>query len=636
MIRVSIQGSKDPVSCERGTPLADILREVPGVIAARLGENQRKTVDLAYKLEADEKVAPLTFEDPAGREIFWHSTAHLMAQAIKELYPQAQLTIGPPVENGFYYDIDRDTPFAVEELPRIEERMREIAKRDLPIRRREVPKDEAQKLFEARGEKYKVELLDGIPDPQVSLYEQGEFVDLCRGPHVPRTGVLKAVKLTSVAGAYWRGDERNRQLSRLYGVGFPTEEALQEHVRMLAEAQRRDHRKLGKELDLFSFHEEGGPGLVYWHPKGALVRRVIEDFWREEHAKHGYDLVFSPHVGKAKLWETSGHLDFYRESMYAPIEIEGQKYYLKPMNCPFHVLMYKTRMRSYRDMPMRYCELGTVYRYERSGVLHGLMRVRGFTQDDAHIFLRPDQITEEVLRVIDFVLLILRTFGFSEFSVFLSTRPEQSIGSDEMWEMATSALQEAVVKAQLPYEVDEGGGVFYGPKIDIYIRDSIGRRWQCSTIQVDFNFPERFDMTYTGMDGAQKRTVMIHRALLGSLERFFGILIEHYAGEFPLWLAPVQAMVLTITSDQEPFARQVVQRLKDAGVRAEGDWGSDKINYKIRKAELEKIPYMLVIGKREAADGKVAVRVKGKGDEGAAPLETFLERITKEIVQRKI
>ncbi len=630
MIHVEWPGRKGDFP--EGTGAGEIMKD-PEALAARR-ELARDCVDLDFPLNSDEKLSPLKFEDPAGRDIFWHSGAHLLAHAVKELFPEAKLAIGPAVEEGFYYDVDYARPFSEEDLPKIEEKMREISRRDLPIRRREMGREEARKLFLEKNESYKVEMLGEMTDEKVSVYEQDGFTDLCRGPHVPRTGLLKAVKLTKLAGAYWRGDEKNRQLSRIYGVAFPAEELLKKHLEMVAEAERRDHRKLGRDLDLFSFHEEGGPGLAYWHPKGAVVRQVIEDFWRKEHARHGYEYVFSPHIGKARLWEVSGHLDFYRDSMFAPLEIEGQKYYLKPMNCPFHILIYKSRQRSYRDLPIRYCELGTVYRYERSGTLHGMIRVRGFTQDDAHIFVRPEQMVEEVSKVLDFVLYILRTFGLSEYSVFLSTRPENSVGSDEMWEIATSSLEQVLAKAGLKYEIDEGAGVFYGPKIDINVRDSMGRLHQCSTIQVDFNLAERFDITYTGDDGTPKRAIMIHRALLGALERFFGVLIEHCAGEFPLWLAPVQAAVLTITSAQEEYARKVLARLAEAQVRTEAGLGSDKIGYKIRNAELHKIPYMLVIGKREAGEGKVAVRSRSKGDEGAVPLEEFISRITEEIGRR--
>jgi len=630
MIKVDLPGGKT-VSLEAGVAAGSALGD-PRAIAVRI---DGKESDLSTPIKGDCSLEPVTFQDPEGRRIFWHSASHLMAQAVKEIYPGAFLTIGPAVEEGFYYDIDSDKPISEGDLPRIEEKMRELVKKNLSIERVEMHKEEAVRYFEARKDSYKLEILAEIQDPVVSLYRQGEFADLCRGPHVEKTGAIRAFKLVSIAGAYWRGDEKNKMLTRLYGVAFPSEEELKRHLELLEEARRRDHRRLGKDLDLFSFHDEGGPGLVYWHPKGAVVRTVMENFWREEHARNGYELVLSPHIGKAALWETSGHLGFYKDSMYSPMEIDGQKYYLKPMNCPFHILIYKTRLRSYRDLPMRYCELGTVYRYERSGVLHGLMRVRGFTQDDAHIFLRPGQVTEEVLRIVDFVFNILRAFGLSEFSVFLSTRPKDSIGSDEMWETATGSLKEAMAKAGLAYKIDEGAGVFYGPKIDINIKDSLGRLWQCSTIQVDFNLPERFDMTYIAEDGSKKRTVMIHRALFGSLDRFFGVLLEHYAGELPVWLAPVQACVLTITSELEPYARQVVERLRAAGVRTEGNWDSDKINYKIRNAELQKVPYMLVVGKREAAEGKVAVRVKGKGDQGAVPLDEFVERIVQEIKQRK-
>jgi threonyl-tRNA synthetase len=631
MIKITLPGGR-VAEAESGTPVGKVLNN-PAALAAMV---DGKPADLSAPLKADAVVAPLLFSDERGREVFWHSASHLMAQAVKELNPQAILTIGPAVEDGFYYDIDSPVPITEEDLPKIEAKMQEIVGRNIPVTRKEMSKSEAIEFFKARGDSYKVEILGEIIDGSVSMYEQGGFIDLCRGPHVASTGVIKAFKLTSIAGAYWRGDERNKMLTRLYGTAFPSQAELDAWLKMLEESKKRDHRRLGKDLDLFSFHDDGGPGLAYWHPKGAIIRRAIEDYWRDAHEKAGYDLVFSPHIGKAKLWETSGHLGFYKDSMYSPVDIEGQKYYLKPMNCPFHILMYQTRQRSYRDLPMRYCELGTVYRYERSGTLHGLMRVRGFTQDDAHLFVTPEQITGEVLKVVDFVLNIFKTFGFGEFSVFLSTRPENSVGTDELWEVSTNALRAALEKSGLPFGVDEGGGVFYGPKIDIKIKDSIGRLWQCSTIQVDFNLPERFDVTYAGEDGAQKRTVMIHRALFGSLERFFGILIEHYAGNFPLWLAPVQARVLTITAELEPYAKQVLEKLSAAGLRAEADLSNDKIANKIRKAETEKVPYMLVLGKREAEAGKVALRKHGKGDQGAILLEDFIAQATAEARERRL
>ena len=619
------------VDCRPGESVGSILKD-PGAIAARV---DGRPVDLSFPLKADARVEGIPFSDPAGREIFWHSASHLMAAAIRELWPGAFLTIGPAVEEGFYYDVDFPQPITETDLPHIEEKMRELAGKDIPVKRIEMPRADAVKFFESRSDHYKVEILSDLPDGPVSLYQQGNFTDLCRGPHVPSTGVLKAVKLTSIAGAYWRGDEHNKMLTRIYGVAFPDEEGLKGHLMWLEEAKKRDHRILGRDLDLFSFHDETGPGLAIWHPKGSIIRRVIEDFWREEHAKNGYETLFSPHIGKATLWETSGHLGFYKESMFSPIEIEGQKYYLKPMNCPFHMLVYKGHLRSYRELPIRYCELGTVYRYERSGVLHGLLRVRGFTQDDAHIFMTPEQVPGEVNQVVAFVLAMLRTFGFKDFSVFLSTRPPDHFGTEEMWDRAEGILRNALVKSGLPFKVDEGGGVFYGPKIDIKIKDTLGRDWQCSTIQVDFNLPERFDLTYVAEDGSRKRVVMIHRALLGALERFLGVLIEHYAGDFPVWLAPVQARVLTITSDLEADGRKALEKLVEAGIRAEADLGPEKIGQKIRKAEMDKVPYMLVVGKREAAEGKVAVRVRGKGDEGAAPLESFIARVSSDIKEKR-
>jgi threonyl-tRNA synthetase len=593
------------------------------VLAAKINGEPR---DLSCPLEQDATIEPLTFESAEGREVYRHSSTHIMAQAVKEVFPTAQLTIGPALDDGFYYDFAFDRPFTPEDLEKIEARAIEIMKRGLTVTRSELSKQDAIKFFQERGEGYKVELINSFDDASpISLYRQGEFVDLCRGPHLPTTGYVGAFKLLSTGGAYWRGDERNPMLQRVYGTSFPTKKELDAHLAKLEEIKRRDHRKLGKELDLITIQDEIGPGLVLWHPKGSLIRLLIENFWREQHIKDGYDLVYSPHVARLDLWKTSGHVDYYRENMFVSMKLEGSEYQLKPMNCPFHIMIYKSHMRSYRDLPIRYGELGTVYRYERTGVLHGLLRVRGFTQDDAHLFCRPDQIEAEVSRVLDFTFFVLGTFGFTEFEVYLSTRPEKSVGSEENWTIATNALEAALKSRGVAYEVDPGEGVFYGPKIDIKIKDVLGRSWQCSTVQVDFNNPERFKLAYTGEDGKAHQPIMIHRALMGSIERFFGILIEHYAGAFPTWLAPVQAVVLTITDNQQEFAAKIVSTLKSHGFRVEADIRNEKIGFKIREAEKNKIPYMLVVGDKEVQSGMVSVRGRSGANHGSLPIEAFLE-----------
>ncbi len=603
----------------------------PKVLAAKVNG---EAVDLSRPLESDATVEPLTFESPEGRDVYRHSSTHIMAQAVKEVFPTAQLTIGPALDEGFYYDFAFERPFTPEDLEKIEARAKEIMKRSLLVSRTELSKPDAIKFFQNRGEAYKVELIQGFDDHSpISLYSQGEFVDLCRGPHLPTTGHVGAFKLLSTGGAYWRGDERNPMLQRIYGTSFPTQKELDAHLQKLEEIKRRDHRKLGKELDLISSQDEIGPGLVLWHPKGSLIRLLIENFWREQHIKDGYELVYSPHVARLDLWKTSGHVDYYRENMFATMQLEGSEYQLKPMNCPFHIMIYKSHLRSYRDLPIRYGELGTVYRYERTGVLHGLLRVRGFTQDDAHLFCRPDQIEAEVSRVLDFTFFILGTFGFTEFEVYLSTRPNKSVGSDENWTLATSALEAALKGRGVAYQVDPGEGVFYGPKIDIKIKDVLGRSWQCSTIQVDFNNPERFKLAYTGEDGKYHQPIMIHRALMGSIERFFGILIEHYAGAFPLWLAPVQAVVLTITDKQHEFAARIVSELKSHGYRVEADIRNEKIGFKIREAEKNKIPYMLVVGEKEVQSGMVAVRGRSGANHGTMPIEALLTLLRTETNQ---
>lgn len=628
--RIALAG-KTAISVAPGTTLGAALKELNPMLygkalAVRL---DGKLADLSRGVpEGEHILEAVDFSQTEGTDIFHHSTAHIMAAAVKELFPETQVTIGPAIKDGFYYDFDRNRPFTPEELNVIEERMREIVQRKEPFVRSVISWQEAKELFSQRGEHYKMELLEGLQDQEITLYSLGQFVDLCRGPHVPHSGFIKAFKLLSVAGAYWRGDERNKMLQRIYGVSFEKAKDLDEHLAKIEEAKRRDHRRLGKELDLFSMHEDAGAGLVYWHPKGALIRKVIEDFWRNEHLKNGYELLNTPHIGRAQLWETSGHLGFYKENMYSPMVIDDADYYIKPMNCPFHIKIYKTRMHSYREMPVRWAELGTVYRYEKSGVLHGLMRVRGFTQDDAHVFCRRDQLEEEIQEVIRFVLFVLGTFGFKEYEVYLSTKPKEgSVGTEEGWQEATEALRKALDLMQLSYGVDEGGGAFYGPKIDIKIKDSIGRTWQCSTIQVDFNLPERFDVTYIGEDGKEHRPIMIHRALMGSLERFFGVLIEHYGGAFPVWLAPVQARICTITDRQIDFARKVLAEFKAQGLRVDADLRSEKINSKIRDAQLEKIPFMLVVGDREMESHSVAVRLRSGENIGAKPVEEVARMI---------
>lgn len=578
-------------------------------------------------LDEDVTLEPITFSSPEGKEIYHHSSAHILAQAVKECFPSVNLTIGPPIEDGFYYDFAFERTFTPEDLTRIEEKAKDIIAANFPIRRLEMSKGEAIELFRRRGEQYKVELLEGIPDDTVSLYQQGEFIDLCRGPHVESTGQIKALKVLSSAGAYWRGDERNPMLQRIYGTSFPSQEALDAHLAKLEEIKRRDHRKLGKELDLFSIQDEIGPGLILWHPKGARVRLLIEDLWRAQHLQHGYELVYSPHIARLDLWKTSGHVDYYRENMFAPITVESSEYQLKPMNCPFHILLYKAHLRSYRDLPVRYGELGTVYRYERSGVLHGLLRVRGFTQDDAHIFCRPDQIAEEVKHVLSFMTMMLQTFGFDSYKMFLSTKPDKAVGSEEQWEQATQALATALNETGFAYEVDPGEGVFYGPKIDVKIRDGLGRLWQCSTVQIDFNNPQRFGLSFIGEDGKTHQPIMIHRALLGSIERFFGILLEHYAGAFPVWLAPIQACVLPITNKQHEYASQIAEQLRAQGCRVDVDLRNEKVGLKIRDAERAKIPYMLIVGERERQANCIAVRKRNGQDLGTMTIPQFRDLV---------
>jgi threonyl-tRNA synthetase len=558
-----------------------------------------------------------------------------MAHAVKELFPNTKLAIGPAIADGFYYDLDCDHSITQEDLPKIEKKMKEIIKARRPFVKEELSRDKALELFSNLGETYKIELLTEMEDDTVTVYEEGGFVDLCRGPHLESTGKVKAFKLLSVAGAYWRGDEKNKMLQRIYGTAFHTKEELKKHLDFLEEVKKRDHRRLGKELDLFSLNDDVGSGLVLWHPRGAAIRRVIENFWLEEHHKGGYQILYTPHMAKLDLWKKTGHLDFYRENMYSPMEIEGLEYEIKPMNCPFHVSIFKSHLRSYRELPLRYAELGTVYRYERSGVLHGLLRVRGFTQDDAHIFCKEDQIESEVLRVLDFTLFILKTFGFTDYDIYLSTRPDKYVGTEEGWTKATDALEKALTKKELTYEIDPGEGVFYGPKIDIKVRDSLGRQWQCSTIQVDFNIPERLDITYRGSDSQNYRPIMIHRALMGSLERFFGILIEHYAGAFPLWLSPVQLSLLTIAERHRDFGMRVLDSLIKKGIRADIDDENEKIGYKIRKATISKTPYMCIIGDKEMENNTVSIRKRNGENVGEMAVSDLIAFLIDETSNRR-
>lgn len=556
-----------------------------------------------------------------------HSAAHVMAAAVCRLFPNVKLDIGPATEDGFYYDFDLPHRLTPQDFPAIEEEMARLVALDLPFDRFELSREDAAARLKAAGQTYKLDRLEDIPPGQpITFYRCGDFEDLCRGPHVARTSDIGPFKLIGVAGSYFRGLETNPMLQRLYGVVAESREALETILHRQEEARRRDHRKLGRELQLFSLQDDVGPGLVHWHPRGARVRALIEAFWRERHLEAGYDLLYTPHMGRAHLWQLSGHLEFYRESMYAPMDIDGEDYFVKPMNCPFHIQVYRSEKRSYRDLPLRWAELGTVYRYEKSGVLHGLFRVRGFTQDDAHIFCTPDQIAGEVAETVRFALRMLRAFGFDQVSAYLSTRPHKAVGEPQRWVQATASLEQALQAAGLSYQRDEGGGAFYGPKIDLKIRDAIGREWQLSTIQFDFNLPERFDLTYVGPDGAEHRPYMVHRALLGSLERFFAILIEHHAGAFPFWLAPEQVRVLPLTEKQMDYAETVRTQLASAGLRCTVDRHSEKIGAKIRRATEEKVPYLLVVGPREVQTGQIAVRARRAGDQGAMPLEVFLER----------
>ena len=571
--------------------------------------------------------------EQALRHRMRHSAAHVLAEAVLQLFPDAKIAIGPPILDGFYYDFDVPRPFTPEDLEKIEKLMAQSIAARHPFQRQEIQQEEARSLF--ADQPYKLEIIEGLQDAEsLSIYRHGEFVDLCQGPHVDNTADISAVKLLNVAGAYWRGDEGRPMLQRIYGTAFESQEQLAGHLARLEEAEKRDHRALGRQLDLYTVHDEIGPGLIVWHPKGGRVRTIIEDYWREIHYRRGYDIVYSPHIGRAQLWQTSGHLDFYRESMYAALEVDEQEYYLKPMNCPFHIMIYRSALRSYRELPLRFAELGTVYRYERSGVLHGLMRVRGFTQDDAHIFCQPDQVEGEVGGVLDLTFELLDAFGFADYRISLSTRPEKYVGDPEMWDHATQSLRLALEQRGLAFQVDEGGGAFYGPKIDINITDALGRSWQCTTVQFDFNLPERFDLTFQDASGGRSRPYMVHRAILGSMERFMGVLIEHYGGAFPLWLAPVQAMVIPIADRHLEYAENVKSQLVAEGFRAGVDARGERMNLKIRSAQLHKIPYMLVVGDKELEQAAVSVRHREEGDLGPMPISELVTRLGNEVRRR--
>jgi len=601
-----------------------LAKDAP-VVAARINGD---LVDLSRPLAGDCTIAPIRLDSPEGLEIMRHSAAHLMAEAVRNLFPGVKVAIGPAIESGFYYDFGVPEPFTPEDLAKIETHMTELTAQDLPFRRDDMSREQAINYFRSEGEAYKVELLEEIPQEKVSLYQQGNFIDLCRGPHIPSTGYIRAFKLTATSGAYWRGDERRPMLQRIYGTAFATKAELARHLELLEEAKRRDHRRLGRELELFSIEEEAGPGMVIYHPKGALLRSLIENFERREHLKRGYQMVMGPQMLKADLWKRSGHWDNYRDHMYFT-EVEGQMYGIKPMNCLAHMLIYQSQIRSYRDLPLRFFELGTVLRHERSGVLHGLTRVRQFTQDDAHILCMPEQVEEEILEVLKFVAEVMAIFGF-DYEVELSTRPEKSIGTDAEWELADNALVGALKTWGLPYDICAGEGAFYGPKIDIKLKDALGRRWQCATIQCDFTLPERFDLAYIGPDGERHRPVMLHRVILGSLERFMGVLIEHFAGAFPVWLAPVQAILLPITDRTHAYAQEVAGLLREADIRVEVDTRQETLRYKIREAQGQKIPYMVIMGDREAADRTLAPRLRDGTELKGVSLEDFLQRLREE------
>lgn len=623
---------------EKGISAFEIAQKISSKLAddALVAKINGEVRDLSTRLYNDSDLQIFTFDSIEGKETYWHSTSHLMAHAIQSIFPEAKFGVGPAIDSGFYYDIDINSTLSDEDLVKIENKMLEITKEKNPFKRSELSKDDAINFFRKKGDNYKLEILSELDDKNdiISIYDEGEFTDLCTGPHIPDVGKIKYLKLLNVSGSYWRGDEKNKRMQRIYGISFPKKKMLEDYLQFLEEAKKRDHRKLGKQLDLFSIHEEAGAGLIYWHPKGARIRNTIETFWRSQHLSNGYELLYTPHLGKSWLWETSGHLGFYKENMYSPMPIDEQNYFIKPMNCPFHILIYQTRLRSYRDLPLRWAELGTVYRYEKSGVLHGLLRVRGFTQDDAHLFCTLEQMEDEIIEVVRFSRFMLKSFGFEDLAFYIATKPEGAVGEDELWEKATHSLKRALERENQSYEMDEGGGAFYGPKIDIKIKDALNREWQLSTIQFDFNEPERFKMNYIGEDGKEHRPFMVHRALLGSIERFMGILIEHYGGAFPTWLAPVQVAIVPVSQNHFDYARKVFESLSADGIIAELDERNEKIGYKIRDWETQKVPYMLIVGEKEKESGTVSVRQHKVGDKGSVDLEEFKTQIINEIRNR--
>ena len=626
-MKISIAGGEEK-EFQPGASVGDILDSL-ALKEKCIGAKVNGTVvDFWHEVVEDSEIEPIRISSDEGLQLIRHTAAHVMAEAVQSLYPEAKVTIGPVIENGFYYDFDFPRGFTPEDLEKIEDKMNAIIKENKPLTRKTVSRDEAIDIFTRDGESYKIEIIEDLPESEnITIYDQDSWYDLCRGPHAPSTGLIKSFKLTSSAGAYWRGNENNPMLQRIYGTAFWDRKELKKYLTQLEEAKKRDHRKLGKELDLFSIQDEIGSGLVLWHPRGSKIRRIIEDFWRLQHEKAGYELLFTPHVAKLDLWKISGHTDFYSENMYSPMNIDNQQYQIKPMNCPFHIMIYKTKIRSYRDLPLRWAEIGTVYRYERSGVLHGLLRVRGFSQDDAHIFCRPDQIKDEVLGVMNLTTNFLKTFGFNEYEIYLSTRPKKFVGTEDDWQRSTDAIIDALDVLNLDYEIDEGGGAFYGPKIDLKIKDIIGRSWQCSTVQVDFNLPKRFDMNFVGDDNARHTPIMIHRAIFGSIERFLGILIEHYGGAFPFWLSPEQIRVATVAEEHNNYAEGVYNRLKELGYRVEKDYRNEKLGYKVREAQLMKVPYLLVIGSKEVETDTVAPRMHGGDNIDPMSLNEFIELI---------
>ena len=619
-----ISAQEIAASISKGLEKDSIVAEVNG-----------KLTDLSSPIQADSKVVLLKIKEKQAKDVFRHTASHIMAQAIMRLYPATKLTIGPSVDDGFYYDLDSDHRFTEEDFPKIEAEIQKIVSEDLKITRKDIAKQEAIGIYKKENNPYKVEIIEEIADSMVSFYYQGDFFDLCRGPHLVSTGRMKVIKLLKVAGAYWRGSEKNKMLQRIYADAFSSEQEMNEYLKRIEEAEKRDHRRLGKDLDLFSIQEKAGPGLVFWHPNGAAIRDTVEQFWREVHARRGYQLVYSPHIANSELWRISGHLENYTENMYSPIDVDGTDFIIKPMNCPFHILMYKSAIRSYRDLPFRWAELGTVYRYEKSGVLHGMLRVRGFTQDDGHIFCREDQLEDELVGVLELVYFMMKTFGFDNVKVMLSTRPASSVGTAEGWEKSTQALRLALEHNKIRYEIDEGGGAFYGPKIDIKLVDAIGREWQGPTIQVDMNLPARFEMTYIGNDGKEHVPVMVHRAVLGSMERFVGTLIEHYGGKFPLWLAPVQVLIIPVSDAHMDAAAKLRNELMQLLIRSETDLSDNKLGYKIREGQMRKIPVMLVIGDKEMEQGTVNIRRRDAEAQSVMKKDEAITMILEEIKARK-